>query len=147
MKGLFRRGEHGLVPLDDELPGWKRIKLGDIVDIEYVRPRSQQFHKLFWALLKLVADNQEQYGMDEILDVVKIGVGHTRVIAMPGDFVFRVPKSISFASMDDDSFLDFFNRAVSYIISDIVPFNREALLREVYAMAGIPQFLVDLDKE
>lgn len=142
MKGLFRRGEHGLVPLDDELPGWKRIKPGDIVDIEYVRPRSQKFHRLLWALLKLVADNQEQYGMDEILDVVKIGVGHTRVIAMPGDFVFRVPKSISFSSMDDDEFAAFFRSAVDYIISDLVPFNREALLREVYDLAGLPQSLI-----
>lgn len=142
MKGLFRRGEHGLVPLDDELPGWKRIKPGDIVDIEYVRPRSQKFHRLLWALLKLVADNQEQYGMDEILDVVKIGVGHTRVIAMPGDFVFRVPKSISFASLDDDEFADFFRSAVDFVISDLVPFNREALLREVYDLAGLPQSLI-----
>lgn len=142
MKGLFRRGEHGLVPLDDELPGWKRIKPGDIVDIEYVRPRSQKFHKLFWALLKLVADNQEQYGMDEILDVVKIGVGHTRVIAMPGDFVFRVPKSISFSSMDDDAFSEFFRSAVDYIISDLIAFDREALLREVFDLAGLPQSLI-----
>ncbi len=142
MQGLFRRGEHGLVPLDDELPGWKRIKPGDIVDVEYVRPRSQQFHKLFWALLKLVADNQEQYGMDEILDVVKIGVGHTRVIAMPGDFVFRVPKSISFASMDDDEFAAFFRSAVDYIISDLIAFDREALLREVFDLAGLPQSLI-----
>lgn len=147
MKGSFIRTEHGLVPVDETIKGWRRIKIGDIVSVDFNRPRSQQFHRLFWALLKLVADNQEQYSMDEILDVVKIGVGHTRVIAMPGDFVFRIPKSISFASMDDDSFLDFFNRAVSYIISDIVQFNREALLREVYAMAGIPQSLVDLDKE
>lgn len=137
MKGLFRRGEHGLVPLDDELPGWKRIKPGDIVDIEYVRPRSQQFHKLFWALLKLVADNQEQYGMDEILDVVKIGVGHTRIISMPWGLLFRVPKSISFASMDDDAFSDFFRSAVDFVISDMIPFEREALLREVCETAGI----------
>ena len=143
MKGLFRRGEHGLVPLDDELPGWKRIKPGDIVDIEYVRPRSQKFHRLLWALLKLVADNQEKYGMDEILDVVKIGVGHTRVIAMPGDFVFRVPKSISFASMDDDEFAAFFRSAVDFIISDLIPFDSEALLREVYDLAGLPQALID----
>ena len=143
MNGLFRRGEHGLVPLDDELPGWKRIKPGDIVDIEYVRPRSQKFHRLLWALLKLVADNQEQYGMDEILDVVKIGVGHTRVIAMPGDFVFRVPKSISFASMDDDEFAAFFRSAVDYIVSDLIAFDREALLREVFEIAGLPQSLID----
>ena len=143
MKGLFRRGEHGLVPLDDELPGWKRIKPGDIIEVEYVRPRSQQFHKLFWALLKLVADNQEKYGMDEILDVVKIGVGHTRVIAMPGDFVFRVPKSISFASLDDDEFAAFFRSAVDFIISDLIPFDREELLREVYDLAGLPQALID----
>ena len=143
MKGLFRRDTHWLVPLDDELPGWKRIKPGDIIEVEYVRPRSQQFHKLFWALLKLVADNQEQYGMDEILDVVKIGVGHTRVIAMPGDFVFRVPKSISFSSMDDDEFAAFFRSAVDYIISDLIAFDREALLREVYDLAGLPQSLIN----
>ena len=142
MKGLFRRGEHGLVPLDDELPGWKRIKHGDIVDIEYVQPRSQKFHRLFFALLKLVADNQEKYSMDEILDVVKIGAGHTRVIAMPGDFVFRVPKSISFASLDDDEFAAFFRSAVDFVISDLIPFNREALLREVFDLAGLPQALI-----
>lgn len=142
MKGLFRRSEHGLVPLDDDLPGWKRIKPGDIVDIEYVRPRSQKFHRLFFALLKLAADNQEKYGMDEILDVVKIGVGHTRVIAMPGDFVFRVPKSISFALMDDDEFADFFRAAVDFVISDLIAVDREALLREVHEIAGLPQSLI-----
>lgn len=144
MKGLFRRGEHGLVPLDDELPGWKRIKLGDIVDIEYVRPRSQQFHRLFFVLVKIVADNQEKYGFEEMREIITMGAGHATVFEIPnsGGLFVRKAKSIKWHGMDDDAFSDFFRLAVDYIISDLIPFDREALLREVFDLAGLPQSLI-----
>ena len=144
MKGLFRRGEHGLVPLDDELPGWKRIKPGDIIEVEYVRPRSQKFHRLFFVLVKIVADNQEKYGFEQMREIITMGAGHATVFEIPnsvGLFV-RKAKSIKWHLMDDDAFMEFFRSAVDYIISDMIPFDREALLREVYDLAGLPQSII-----
>lgn len=124
----------------------KRIKDGDIVEIEFRRPRSQKFHKLFFMLLKVVSDCPSEYASTEnLLDIIKIGIGHSTLLRTPSGITVSVPKSISFAAMDEDSFSAFFNKAVDYIIQEIIPVDREALLHEVYDMAGIPQSLLDAD--
>lgn len=147
MKLTFIACDGKLVPATDEATAWARkIKPGDIIEADVVRPRSQAFHKLFFAMLKIVSDNKDDYSVEELLDIIKLGIGHTRVIQLPGGTFYALPKSISFASLDQDQFSAFFNRAVDYVISDILPgIDRQGLTNEIYAMAGIPASLMEIE--
>ena len=134
-----------LRPHTEEATAWaRRMNPGDIIEVDVVRPRSQQHHRLFFAMLKIVNDNRDGGSVDELLDIIKIGAGHTYVVELPGGFLYRVPKSVSFAKMDQDQFSAFFNSAVDYIVSDILPgIDKAALTAEIYAAAGIPMALLD----
>ena len=170
------RGGH-LRPATDEALAWvRRMNPGNIIECDVVRPRSQQHHRLFFALLKIVSDNHpDGASVDMLLDIIKLGVGHTTLVKLPqrvlgriiaqlmpwlkqfipssylditlrGDVYYAVPKSISFAAMDEDEFGEFFNKAVDYIIAEILPgIDKDALTREVYDMAGIPQSLLEAE--
>lgn len=145
---LMRREWGALRPLfpdgEDLLSG---IPQGETLKVTFTRPRNVQFHKLFFALMNLALENQDRYeNMDHLLTAVKVAVGYAdTVILRTGETAF-IPKSISFAKMDEDEFRVFFNRVVDVVLRDILPEGntRSALLREVHEMLGIPQSMVDI---
>ena len=146
MKAIFYKRHGALVPYTEEgADALRRIKDGDILEVQFTRPRSQRHHKLFFAMLKIVQDNRDSGSIDELLDIIKIGVGHTNIILVPNIGLVAVPKSINFASMDQDQFNKFFNRAVDFIVADILPgIDKAALTAEVYNLAGIPMALLEM---
>lgn len=146
MKLTFIVYDGKLAPATDEAEAWARkIKPGDVIEVDVVRPRSQQFHKLFFALLKIVSDNIDNCSVDNLLDVIKLGTGHTKIVELPDGGFYTIPKSISFSAMDEAEFSMFFTKAVDFIIKELVPVDREALLHEVYEIAGLPQSLLDAE--
>lgn len=139
-----------LRPATDEALAWiRRMNPGNIIECDVVRPRSQQHHKLFFALLKIVSDNHPAgASVDTLLDIIKIGIGHSEAIGVPKVGICYVPKSISFASMDKDEFSAFFTRAVDYVVAEILPgIEKEALTNEIFDLAGIPMSLTGEIKE
>ena len=147
MKLTFIAHDGKLTPATDEAEAWlRKIKPGDVIDVDVVRPRSQSFHRLFFAMLKIVSDNMDNCSIDNLLDVIKLGIGHTRIIELPGGAFYAIPKSISFSAMDQDTFSAFFTKSVDYVIADILPgIDRDALTHEVYSLAGVPMALMDLE--
>ena len=147
MKLTFIVYDGKLTPATDEAETWARkIKPGDIIEVDVKRPRSQSFHKLLFAMLKIVSDNLDNCSVDNLLDIIKIGIGHTKIIKMPDGRLYAIPKSISFSAMDQDTFSAFFTKAVDYIISDVLPgIDRDALTYEIYQLAGVPMALMDLE--
>ena len=97
-------------------------------------PRNIKLHNKFFAMLGIILQNQEHYkSMDDLLDVCKLSIGHVRVIST-GRGCERVPKSISFASMDDIEFDAFYNRAVDWMLAEVIPgLQRQHLDAEVEA--------------
>ena len=146
MKAIFYKRHGALVPYTEEgADALRRIKDGDILEVQFTRPRSQRHHKLFFAMLKIVQDNRDSGSIDELLDIIKIGVGHTNIILVPNIGLVAVPKSINFASMDQDQFSAFFTRAADYVIAAILPgIDRQGLMSEVYEMAGVPMSLMGI---
>lgn len=125
-----------LHPADDEARALLRtIGQGEIVSVEVRRPRNVRFHAKFFAMLKIILDNQEHYkSIEDILDVAKLSVGHYRTIrtAKYGDV--KIPNSISFAAMDNAEFSDFYDKVVAWIASDVIPgLKRKDLDAEVEA--------------
>ena len=141
-ENLFIKRNGALWPLDDCLSG---MADETVINCKWTRSRSGPQHRLFFALLKKVFDNQtECKTMDVLLAVIKLGTGHAEVMKTAQGFYFSVPKSISFSKMDRDAFEKFFRRAVDFVVSDILPgIDKSALTAEVYQMAGVPMSLLE----
>ena len=107
-----------------------KIGRGEIVSAEIKRPRNIKFHRRFFAMLNLVLANQSHYqSLDDLLDVCKLRIGHVKVIQTKHGEV-RIPKSISFAALDDAAFSAFYDRAVDWVIAEVIPGLRRADLDE-----------------
>lgn len=126
---LRKRLGGALEPIDDEgREVLSKIAAGDLVKADIKRPRNIHFHRKFFAMLKLVLDNQEAYkSTDDLLDVCKLRIGHVRVIQTKHGEV-RVPASISFASMDESEFSQFYDKAVNWVCSEVIPGLKRAEL-------------------
>jgi hypothetical protein len=98
-----------------------KIGEGEVVQVEVTQPRNSQFHRRFFALLNLVFDNQERYqSHGELLDALKFGIGHCDTFMQSG-VQYAFPKSISYAEMTSEEFQDFYNRAVHWVCSVVIP--------------------------
>ncbi len=98
-----------MIPLsEDDLDHLKRIKDGQIIYVDYKKPRNPLFHNKFMSMVRLVFENQDQYkDIDNMLSVLKIELGYYSTL-MYGSIEIRVPKSISFAAMDELKFDHFY---------------------------------------
>lgn len=139
---VFRKHLNALRPVDDAGDALlSRIKLGQDVMVEVKRPRNPLHHRKLFAMLKIVLDNQEFYkSTDDLLEVCKLRVGHVHVIETKGGDV-RIPKSISFASMPQDEFNAFYDKAVQWVVSEVIPGLQrgdldEAVERELIGFGG-----------
>ena len=137
---LVRKGDT-LVPLSesdhDEL---KRIKDGDIIWVDWKKPRNPRFHNKFMAMMRVVFDNQEEHqDIENIIAIVKIELGYYTTM-MSGRYEIRIPKSISFASMDEIKFDHFYNRAIAVCLTRWMPGNTkeelEAYINQIETFAS-----------
>lgn len=133
----FRKRGKSLVAADvmaDEfLDG---IRDGAEVLVSVRRPRNPRHHRLLFALLRKVVENTEDWAdEEELLGDLKLATGHVerRVNLLTGE-AYAVPRSISYASMTQDQFRRWFNRAVHVLATDVLRVAPQALLDEVLAM-------------
>ena len=128
-----RQGDH-FVPLSEQdYEKLARIKEGQIIEVDYKKPRNPLFHNKFMSMVRVVYDNQEQYEtIEEIMDVIKVGVGHCNTMEWHSGEI-KIPKSISFGKMDEVEFADFYDRAVTFALSRFLPTVEKHELEEYVA--------------
>ncbi|MDE2232546.1 MAG: DUF1367 family protein [Patescibacteria group bacterium] len=109
-----------------------KIGAGDIVLCEIKRGRNIKFHRKLFAMLNIIFKNQEHYkSIDDLLAVAKLSTGHVHTIETRHGIV-RLPASISFSSMSEDDFSDFYDRVTNWVCESVIPgLNREHLDQEV----------------
>lgn len=140
MRALFEKHALSLHPADaaasDMLAG---IKNGETVMVEIKRPRNLEMHRLFWALMQKVADNQEHYAdAEQVCAAFKVATGHCDYVQTKHGMV-GVPKSIAFAKMSQDDFRAFFDKALDFLVREVLPgVGKEELRREIDEMLGLP---------
>lgn len=108
---------------DSDLDAKHRLKVGDTVLCTIKRPRNYEFHKKFFALLRLTYDNlpeliQQQmqiFSEEDLLTCLKLDMGLAATVWHGGREIVKA-GSISFAAMDQDEFERFFNRALDIIL-------------------------------
>lgn len=109
-----------------------KIKFDRIVEVDIRQPRNARFHRKFFALMHVVFNNQERYSqMEDLLVEVKLKTGHYQEhITTKGQIVY-IPKSISFASMDELEFERFYSRAIDVVLEHFMPVDPDELDRMV----------------
>lgn len=130
----------GLIPMyDSDLDEKHRLRIGDNVLCTIKRPRNYEFHKKYFALLRLTVANlphliQQQmqiFTEENLLDCLKIDLGLFTTRWHGGRQIVKT-GSISFAKMDNTEFEKFFSRSVDAILRIYLRgTDRQALIEEV----------------
>lgn len=131
---IFVKKNGGLFPGDAEAgAAFSKMKDGAGYLVSLHRPRNLMHHRKLFALLNLVQDNTDRWPtVETLLDDLKISTGlfETRVNAVTG-IPYVVAKSISFASMPQDEFEQWFDKAVDLISKQVLEMDRDYLLAEI----------------
>lgn len=128
-----------LIATDKE--SWDALsKLPDDVTltVETKRARNPDHHRKFFALLQIAFENQQTDfpTLEAMLDAIKIEMGHAELRKKLSGETYWAPKSISFHSMGQDRFAEFYNQALDLICLHIIPgMSREALENELRNVA------------
>lgn len=140
MKIYCRVTDLGLVPkYDSDLDEKHRLPIGIDVLCEITRPRNYEFHKKFFALIRLTFDNLPERihhmlnvrSEEDLLTCIKLDLGLATTIYHGGREIVK-PGSISFAAMDNDEFERFYNRALDLILSKYLRgATREQIAEEI----------------
>jgi hypothetical protein len=101
----------------------KRYHLGDLVFATITKPRNPLFHRLVHRFGTLISNNIEAFsGVDahQVLKRLQIeaNVGCDEVgVNFPGigNCVYRIPRSLSFESMDEGEFSELFTAFARYV--------------------------------
>ena len=139
MKFLACKTLGGLTPADvagEE--ALRKIRVGDFVTVEMKKPRNSAHHRLYWALIGIVHQNQNRYETAEHLHTaLKIAAGHYYILTMPNGNEYKIPRSIAFDKMDQTEFGAFYDRVCDIVAKHFLPgVSVEALKAEVEQMIG-----------
>lgn len=113
-RNLFQKTFNGYRPANDEAADFDaRVKLGEIVELKPTKVRNGKFHRLFFAILKLISENSSpEITPKTALYFAKLATGTGDVVTDSRGEGHFVPGSISFAKMDQVAFDDFVQRAI-----------------------------------
>lgn len=126
-----------LVPSTEDARKWLAgVKVGEVLRIKASRPRNIKHHQKFFALLQLIYENQEHYkSVNQILLAFKCHIGHGEWVISKKPMAYRPdgsvsgwtpielfePHSISFAKMDQGEFEAFYDKAVDFVTTVVIP--------------------------
>ena len=131
-KMVFRKRLKGFVPADEDAEKFcLRIKHGDQVVMEARRPRNIRHHKKYWALCGIVADNTDYgWSKNHVDYFFKIATGHFEEATDRNGNIHKITHSISFESMDQDEFNDFYKSVIDITCKHLIPGLEEGALKQ-----------------
>lgn len=139
MKALFAKVGGVLRSTDQEAEDLlARLPEGKQVMLTYHVPRSPKQHRLFWALMRICADNvdwitDKDHAAREIKLETHLYEAH---VSSTGTLIY-VPMSIAWESLDQDKFNRFFERALRVICEKWIPgMDPNDLRRETESRVG-----------
>ena len=98
---------------DAAIEALRRVAQGEVMRVELRKVRNPQFHRKFFALLQLVRDSTDAWPTTEsLLAALKLEMGHADRYQARDGHTIMVPRSISFGSMDEIEFAEFYERAL-----------------------------------
>jgi hypothetical protein len=138
----FAKSLNALHPADDAAQEIMRsLGRGEIVDVTIRKPRNLQFHRKFFALMNLVWQNIDDHDtyptVESLVTYYKIATGHRDEYHFQGAVAY-IPRSISFAKMDNTEFSAFFNSVADWIAKEFIPgVTNDEVRHEVEGLIGM----------
>lgn len=114
----LKRVGMALVPDGDEsIAAFSKLPFNKSLHAEVKQPRNGAHHRLFWSIVHRIAEGIGK-NSEEVCDVLKVGTGHCTWVQTKSYGKIPLPKSISFASMDQAAFSEFYDKALIVIFSE-----------------------------
>ncbi len=94
-----------------------QMEPGEMVSIRTHKARSGPFHRRHMAIETAVFEAQEKFtNFDKgFRDWLKVGAGHCEWFPGPKGGIFPVPKSISYADMEDGEMREFHDACIAFL--------------------------------
>ena len=126
----FTKGADGKpIPSSDKsIDKMSKIKIGEPFLMDYKPKRNYEFHKKGFALLNLIFENQDKYDTFEELRtemVLKAG-WYREHITTKGKLIY-IPKSMSFAEMDEIEFAEIYSKFIDIALKHFVTMDKQEL--------------------
>jgi len=134
MKLHVIKTQTGLKPAyNSDYEVYSKIPLNEVFEIEYKKPRNIGFHRKYFALIKLAFENQTDYrNLNDLRRDISIVAGYYDEVAnkVTGE-VYKMPKSISFAQMDEIEFSELYEKTKD-VICKWLGVNNESIEEEIH---------------
>lgn len=140
MEILCRVTAQGLVPMyDSDYDEKNKLHEGETVMCSIRKPRNYEFHKKFFALVRLTFENLPERlvrmlsvrNEEDMLTVFKLDLGLFSTSWHCGRNVVKL-DSISFAKMDETEFQKFYDRCIDLVLSSYLRgTDKQSLIEEV----------------
>ena len=133
-----RRSGDKLVPITE----WDREQILEIpegkdLSIKVSRTRSARQHRLFWSLMQIVVDNHPVYlRPEQLVEWLKLRLGYVEEVMFHNGEMMTKLSSISFSSMGQAEFQEFFNKALYVIATEVSQTSEESLIAELERVLG-----------
>lgn len=116
-----------LVPFDDESKkAMDRLPSNSILFLDITNPRNGKFLNKYFAMLNIIKENySENHDVSFFNLYVKDRLNMWETVLI-GDVICKNYESISFGKMDEDTFADFYSKAVQVCL-DLVPISEPEL--------------------
>lgn len=99
--------------------GLLRLEPGEMVEIKTNQQRLGWYHRKHMALEAALFESQERFeNFEGFRDWLKVGAGHCEWYPGPRGGVFPVPKSTSYAKLEQADMEKFHDEAVAFLRSD-----------------------------
>lgn len=131
----FVRTGDGLLPSNhDAEEEYKKLTVGQQVQVVIKKPRNLLHHRKWWALISLIYENQTRYETKEqLVAALKFYLGHVDTFLLKdGTTTGFIPRSISFAKMSQSEFDAFYEKTLDFFAEKVIPgLDKEATRSEV----------------
>ena len=118
---FFRRTLAGLTPCERGAEDALRsLGHGAVVRVEIRQARNVKHHNKYWKLLDVVCENMDSVKPETLHEVIKLRTGHVLVVKTAKGII-ELPGSTAFSQMDQQEFAAFYEAAVRFILTDVLP--------------------------
>ncbi|MHA1989172.1 MAG: DUF1367 family protein [Promethearchaeota archaeon] len=102
---------------DSDYEQLKKVPKNTEVEVEIKQKRNIQFHRKSFALLNLCFENQDTFeSFDAMRYYLTVKAGFFEMHPTPSGQPVILAKSISFSSMDDTEFSDWYSKVLDQVI-------------------------------
>lgn len=95
-----------------------RIEVGATIAFSFSEPRSPEYHRAHFALLKLFYDHQEVFDDASAFRCwAEVGAGHCDFVPGPDGGLIAIPRSIAFEKLEEADFREHHRRVIDFLVS------------------------------